>query len=577
MTGTLKETKKWYRRKRFWLVVILVLLVYFCFVPSRLRISPETTGITEPLTADGRVDYFAAFEETYIDKLSPPEDNGQRLIIAAIGPRVLEQPFLADSVGAWENMQTHEDSKKWFNNYWIPLCEHLYIDPYKKPMFYEKLSFHSYMYKYLKEQKKAAGENDNKKITDTETDPEKLYKKLTAGIWKKEDHPGVGKWLDDYSEVLDYFGMCVRKPNFACWRIHPPDGNLTAIILPDVQATREFARSLNIRICERLGRGDIDGAWHDIMTMKYLARHLVNGETLVTNLVGISISYTAANATKLLLIHCRPNEKQLAKFISDLNTLPKYDPLVSSLNIERLVLLQAITSCKNKKYFESLFDGMDTNNAHTWMLKLILRFPFDANIAGKHLTKIYKEFDLQDKKHIASNPVFRRKYGEQHEKIIQKYHDKFNLDEMKFMKQFYRMPLIRTRSELFAECIFSYWAPAISSAFIAFDRYEALNEMQRLAINLERYKLANGKYPDKLDDLVPKYIDIVPIDPCTGRSTFVYKLNAPAKETIDAKQIAETKTPEPPNLNYILYSLGPNRKDDNGTQLGKSKDFDIVF
>jgi hypothetical protein len=34
---------------------------------------------------------------------------------------------------------------------------------------------------------------------------------------------------------------------------------------------------------------------------------------------------------------------------------------------------------------------------------------------------------------------------------------------------------------------------------------------------VERYRLAEGRLPPSLDDLVPPYIEAVPIDPCVGR------------------------------------------------------------
>ena len=69
------------------LLVLLAVFVYWNFLRTpRLKISKETTYITEPLTSDGtRVDYFAALEQ----ELYPPEmktdDNGYRLIVRALG------------------------------------------------------------------------------------------------------------------------------------------------------------------------------------------------------------------------------------------------------------------------------------------------------------------------------------------------------------------------------------------------------------------------------------------------------------------------------------------------------------
>jgi hypothetical protein len=135
--------KPFCRRKRFWGGMLLLLAIYFCLIPSPLKISPETTGYTEPLMPNGDVDYFGVYEKTYIDKLSPPEDNGQRLLIAACGPRVLEQVHMIETI-PWEELPTHQHSKQWFDEKWIPLCEHMYIDPYVRPKYLDSLDFYSF-------------------------------------------------------------------------------------------------------------------------------------------------------------------------------------------------------------------------------------------------------------------------------------------------------------------------------------------------------------------------------------------------------------------------------------------------
>ena len=134
--------KPWYARRRYWTVALLAVFAYFGLIPMPLRISPETTGITEPILPDGNVDYFDAFEKSYIHKLSPPEENGERLLIAALGPRVFEQHALATTV-PWEEMPTHEHAKRWFAKQWVPLCEHMSIDPYTKPQYLDNPDFFS--------------------------------------------------------------------------------------------------------------------------------------------------------------------------------------------------------------------------------------------------------------------------------------------------------------------------------------------------------------------------------------------------------------------------------------------------
>ena len=88
--------------------------------------------------------------------------------------------------------------------------------------------------------------------------------------------------------------------------------------------------------------------------------------------------------------------------------------------------------------------------------------------------------------------------------------------------------------------------------------------MLKLALALEHAKLVHGEYPARLDALVPEYFLMQPLDPCTGRANFVYQI---------------TPHGEHP---FVLYSYGPNGKDDGGLPMEKARqagnaDYDIVF
>jgi hypothetical protein len=42
-------------------------------------------------------------------------------------------------------------------------------------------------------------------------------------------------------------------------------------------------------------------------------------------------------------------------------------------------------------------------------------------------------------------------------------------------------------------------------------------DQARIACALERYRLANGKYPAALADLIPRFLDKIPADVITGK------------------------------------------------------------
>jgi hypothetical protein len=74
-----------------------------------------------------------------------------------------------------------------------------------------------------------------------------------------------------------------------------------------------------------------------------------------------------------------------------------------------------------------------------------------------------------------------------------------------------------------------------------------------LACALERYRLANDHFPETLELLSPQYVAKLPHDIITGQP-LKYKLNADGQ--------------------FILYSVGPNERDDGGQY---RSDYDWVW
>jgi len=62
------------------------------------------------------------------------------------------------------------------------------------------------------------------------------------------------------------------------------------------------------------------------------------------------------------------------------------------------------------------------------------------------------------------------------------------------------------------------------------------------ALAIEQYRIQRGTFPDKLDDLVPKFLTALPLDP------------------FDGQQLRYNHTDE----GYLLYSIGPDRLNDKG-------------
>jgi hypothetical protein len=85
--------------------------------------------------------------------------------------------------------------------------------------------------------------------------------------------------------------------------------------------------------------------------------------------------------------------------------------------------------------------------------------------------------------------------------------------------------------------------PAIDNSVKKFAVIQAGTDLARVACALERYRLANGKYPDSLNGLEPQFIEKLPHDIINGQPLH-YRLRDDG--------------------NFVLYSVGWNETDDGG-------------
>ncbi|TSA53855.1 MAG: hypothetical protein D4R45_04950, partial [Planctomycetaceae bacterium] len=69
------------------------------------------------------------------------------------------------------------------------------------------------------------------------------------------------------------------------------------------------------------------------------------------------------------------------------------------------------------------------------------------------------------------------------------------------------------------------------------------------SLAVERYRLAEGRLPQSLNNLVPAYIEAVPADPYDG-----HPLKYRTLET-----------------GFVVYSIGDDRSDDGGAERGKGE------
>jgi hypothetical protein len=144
------------------------------------------------------------------------------------------------------------------------------------------------------------------------------------------------------------------------------------------------------------------------------------------------------------------------------------------------------------------------------------------------------------------------------------------LDLMEEYMKIYELPLhkrqdaakaveARFQSTSQAHILLHVIMPALARITIIDTRNVAQLLTARVGLAIERYRLAAGKLPDTLADLVPDYLDAVPKDPFDGNELRYKKLEA----------------------GFIVYSIGEDMSDDGGKEIERrtkeSPNWDVTF
>jgi hypothetical protein len=102
---------------------------------------------------------------------------------------------------------------------------------------------------------------------------------------------------------------------------------------------------------------------------------------------------------------------------------------------------------------------------------------------------------------------------------------------------------------------FAVFTPAYFRAIDASSEAQATAACAQTAVAMTRYRLDHGALPARVEDLVPAYLEAVPLDPFDGQ---------PLRLAIRNDQ-------------WIIYSIGPDLKDDGGVAMDNHRLGDIIF
>ncbi len=297
-----------------------------------------------------------------------------------------------------------------------------------------------------------------------------------------------------------------------------------AIVLPHLNLVKPCAQVLQLRAIAELQNDQSDKSLADIKLMLRLSDSIRTEPILISHLVRIAIVNLALQPIWEGLVEHQWSDAQLVELDSDLADLNFLADYKLAMRGERDCNTGAIEFVRHRNYrnFKETF-GLFGDNDHTQSsLGAILYYLcpngwFYQNELS--VSRFYEKWYLplvDDKNRTVSTAAA------------------FAADDAVGRELSHRTP----------GNFFEMWLlPALGNAVKRFAYGQESVDLARVAITLERYRLAHGEYPESLDALAPQFIAQLPHDIIKGQPLHY-------RRTADGQ--------------FVLYSVGWNETDDGG-------------
>jgi hypothetical protein len=307
-----------------------------------------------------------------------------------------------------------------------------------------------------------------------------------------------------------------------------------AILLPHLAALKKCAQVLQLRAIAELQNEQSDLALADVKLGIQLTGKVRTEPFLISHLVRIAMLNITLQPIWEGLARHKWSEAQLAELEQELGKLDFPADYESAMRGERGLEIGNIEYVRRTHHFEMLNDS-GNNQSHQSAQTMVFRLMPNAWYYQNELAiaRMYQQWVLPsvdvERRTVSLEAVHRNEAAATNK-----------LSHLAFY-------------DVFARMLF----PAVSPAVRRFAFAQVSADLTRVAIALERYRLAHGDYPDSLEALAPRFVAELPHDIINGQPSQGY---GPASQPLHYRRT--------PDGQFVLYSVGWNGTDDDG---------DVVF
>ncbi len=350
--------------------------------------------------------------------------------------------------------------------------------------------------------------------------------------WPIKIRPNADKWLKDNEKPLGLLTEASKRTRFFI----PFNGGtrldtMAAILLPHANLLRMSAKAFLIRAVLRLEHGDVAGFHEDVLTVLRLARVYGQAPTMIERMVAnSSMEMSVCAVISVAAQSGKVPADQMQMLVSEMNALGDTPSLAIDTinNGERFMLLDLLQSMSRggPRRAAELFEMIESNSTGAEPLLRFVPIPYER--AMRRMNEFY------DGAIVALNqPTYPEKaaalrlWNAEIDKIAQRN---------------------RAMTFLGPDWPVLLFIPAITAPDNRWEIARTYNRVARVTLAISLYRADRGTYPQSLDDLSPTYLARIPSDLFTEKP-LVYARSSDG---------------------YMLYSVGPNMKDDGGKSGGQA-------
>ena len=327
--------------------------------------------------------------------------------------------------------------------------------------------------------------------------------------------------LEKFNAPLQELREAGRRPRCR-FPVHWEKGYAAA--LPHFGVLQSAVRLHGLRLASHLALGDSAAAYEDFRDGLRVATAIREEPTLIGGLVRISMVSIMMNGVWDGIEEKRWAAADLQKIQADLSKLDWLEDYVFSMGSERGsendMFDLVIHDPKNLKGISGGHLGGDPTSDRAIRFYPVGRLYQSKVRANRYIDELLRRVEPERRRYFGDRPT-----------------PSSPEDLTSIPAKIWHM-------------LFAIMAPVMGSVENKFVQVASMTDQAMIACALERYRLARGAYPDKLDELVPEFVEKVPAEIVNG-DPYRYRPSGDGR--------------------FFLYSVGMDLRDDGGVFDSKAK------